>query len=76
MSALIGSLFAAWWPQIIGGIAALVGLAGVYLKGRGDAKARANLEDVTNANQIRKDGAAARAGADTSKLHDDGFRRD
>ncbi len=38
MSALIGSLFAAWWPQIIGGLAALAGLAGVYLKGRAEGK--------------------------------------
>lgn len=76
MTALITNLFAEYWQQIVGGLAALIGAAGLYLKGRSDAKTKAKLEDVTNANQIRRDGAAARAGADTDRLRDDGWRRD
>lgn len=76
MSALITGLLAEYWQQIAGAIAALAAAAGLYLKGRGDATSKAKLEDVTNANQIRRDGAAARAGADTDRLRDDGFRRD
>ena len=40
-----------------------------------DAKAKARLEDVTNANQIRKDGADARADAD-ARARGDGLRQD
>jgi hypothetical protein len=76
MSGVIAGLLAEFWKPlaaIVGGL--LVGL-GVYAKGRSDATSKAKLEDITNANDIRKDGAAARAGADTGKLSDDGWRRD
>lgn len=76
MTALITGLLAEYWQQIAGTLAVIAGAAGLYFKGRGDATSKAKLEDVTNANQIRRDGAAARAGADTDRLRDDGFRRD
>lgn len=76
MTALITGLLADYWQQIAGTIAVIAGAAGLYFKGRGDATSKAKLEDVTNANQIRRDGAAARAGAHTDRLRDDGFRRD
>jgi hypothetical protein len=76
VSALLGSLFAAWWPQIVGGLAAVAGLAGVYLKGRSTERRKSEIKDLTDANQIRKDGAAARERAASDGLRDDGFRRD
>ena len=76
MSALIASLLAEWWPQIAAGLVAIAGLFGIYRKGRSDEKQKAKLEDITNANAIRKAGAAARAGADPDRMHDDGWKRD
>lgn len=81
MSAALISLVTANWQAIAGIGAAIAGALGLYLKGRSDATAKAKLEDVSNANAIRKAGADARAGvgADIAagKLRDDdGWRRD
>lgn len=77
MSALLAGLLAEFWKPLAAAAAALAAMTGVYLKGRSDAKQKAKLEDVTNANAIRKAGADARAGVDPGKLHDnDGWRRD
>jgi hypothetical protein len=71
------NLLAPYWQQIVGLAVAAVGFAGIYLKGRSDQKAKAKLEDVSNANEIRKAGADARASAASSGVHDnDGWRRD
>ena len=72
----MSALLLANWQAIAGFAAMLFGALGLYLKGRGDAKAKAKLEDVTHANEIRRDGAVARASADPSSMHNDGFRRD
>ena len=78
---VITSLIAANW-QAIAGVFAMIGAAlGLYAKGRSDAKAKAKLKDITDANRIRKDGAdaRARAAADIARggLHsDDGWKRD
>ncbi len=67
------------WQAIAGFAAMLFGALGLYLKGRGDAKAKAQLEDVTNANDIRKAGADARASVDVTPdrlRQSDGWRRD
>lgn len=76
MSALLGSLFAAWWPQIVGALAAVIGLGGAYLKGRSTERRKLEIEDLRNANEIRKTGADARERAAADGLRDDGFRRD
>lgn len=76
---IIADLLASNWRAIAGSIAALVGMAGLYFKGRSDAKTKAQLEDLTHANQIRKAGAGARAGVDASPgrlRDDDGWKRD
>lgn len=73
---VITALLAPYWQQIAGIVAVIVGTAGIYFKGRSDAGTKAKIEDITNANQIRKDGAAARAGVDPDRLHSDGWRRD
>jgi hypothetical protein len=75
------SMFTALWGRVAGYVVALGALLtilfGAWAKGRSDAKAKAKLEDVTNANDIRKAGADARASAGAGKLHDnDGWRRD
>ena len=79
MTALITSLIAANW-QAIAGVFAMIGAAlGLYAKGRSDAKAKAKLEDITHANEIRRGGAAARASVDTSPerlRQSDGWKRD
>lgn len=75
MSAL-ASLLAPFWKEIAGALAGLVAIAAVYFKGRGDAKAKARLEDVTNANAIRKAGADARDSVSRDGLRNDGWRRD
>ncbi|UQS95240.1 hypothetical protein Pam5_24 [Pseudanabaena phage Pam5] len=75
----LASLLAPVWRWIAAAGAAIAAIGAVYLKGRADAKAKAKLEDITNANEIRKAGADARARADTApdRLRaDDGFRRD
>ncbi len=76
---VITSLIAANW-QAIAGVFAMIGTAlGLYAKGRSDAKAKAKLEDITNANEIRRGGAAARASVDTSPerlRQSDGWKRD
>lgn len=76
MTAFITGLLAEFWKPLAAGAAALLAGLGIYLKGQSDAKQKAKLDDVTNANEIRKSGADARAGVDPSGLHDDGFRRD
>jgi hypothetical protein len=75
MSAVL-SFLAPFWKEIAGALAGLVAIAAVYLKGRGDAKAKARLEDVTDANDIRKAGADARDSVSRDGLRDDGWRRD
>ena len=78
---VITSLIAANW-QAIAGVFAMIGAAlGLYAKGRSDAKAKAKLEDITHANQIRRDGAQARdrAAADVAAgrvLDKDKWQRD
>lgn len=81
MSAAIISIITANWQAIAGIFAALGAVLGIYAKGRSDAKAKQKLEDVTNADIIRKAGADARdrvaADAASGKLRDtDGWRRD
>jgi hypothetical protein len=77
MTAFIASLLAPYWQYLVAGVVALAGFVGVYLKGKSDQKAKAKLEDVSNANEIRKAGADARAGAATGGVRDDdGWRRD
>lgn len=77
MSAALVSLITANWQAIAGIGAAVIAFLGIYLKGRSDAAAKVKLEDVSNANAIRKAGADARAGASSGELRaDDGFRRD
>lgn len=73
---VITSLIAANW-QAIAGVFAMIGAAlGLYAKGRSDAKAKAKLEDITNANEIRREGAAARnRAADSGLREDDGWER-
>lgn len=73
---LLANLLAPYWQQIAGAAVAIIGAVGLYLKGRSDATAEAKLEDVTNANEIRKAGADARSGANPDRVHDDGWRRD
>ena len=75
MSAVL-SFLAPFWKEIAGALAGLVAIAAVYLKGRGVAKAKARLEDVTDANDIRKAGADARDSVSRDGLRDDGWRRD
>ena len=78
---VITSLIAANW-QAIAGVFAMIGAAlGLYAKGRSDAKAKAKLKDITDANQIRRDGAQARdrAAADVAAgrvLDKDKWQRD
>lgn len=69
-------ILAGLWKPLAAIGAVLAGVAGFYLKGRSDATAKAKLEDVTNANAIRKAGADARSGANPDRVHDDGWRRD
>lgn len=76
MSAFFVGLLAEFWKPLAAVGAALVACFGIYLKGKSDQKQKAKLDDVTTANEIRRDGAAARAGADPSSLHDDGWKRD
>lgn len=77
----LASLFTTLWSRLAGYVVALGALltilVGAWAKGRSDARAKAKLEDVTNANDIRKAGADARASVGSGKLHDnDGWRRD
>lgn len=79
MMTLITSILATWGPWIIGGIVGLGVTAGAYFKGKSNQKQKTALEDLKGANEIRKDGAAARAGVATdpdSLRQSDGFRRD
>jgi hypothetical protein len=74
---LLASLLAPVWRWLAAAGAAVAAIGAIYLKGRSDARAKAKLEDVTNANEIRKVGADARASAGAGQLHDnDGWRRD
>lgn len=73
----IASILAANWQAVAGIGAAILAAFGLYAKGRSDQKTKTELKDVRDAIKIHKDGAAARAGVDAGKLHDDdGFRRD
>jgi hypothetical protein len=72
----LASLLAPVWKWLAAAGAAVAAIGAVYLKGRSDAKARAKLEDLSNANSIRKAGADARASVAADKLHDDdGWKR-
>jgi len=75
MSAIL-SFLAPFWKEIAGALAGMAAIATVYLKGRSDAKAKAELEDVANANAIRKAGADARDSVSRDGLRNDGWRRD
>jgi hypothetical protein len=76
MSALLAGLAAEFWKPLAALLGGLLAGAGIWFKARSDAKTKAKLEDITNANDIRKDGAAARAGVNPDRLQDDGWRRD
>lgn len=79
MTGLIAGLLAEFWKPLAAGAAALLAGFGLYLKGKSDQKQKAKLDDVTTANQIRKDGADARAGAAVqpdSLRNTDGYKRD
>lgn len=73
---ILSALWAKFAGWIAGAGAVFLAIGGIYLKGKSDERQKAKLEDITNANEIRKAGADARAGADPSVMHDDGFRRD
>lgn len=76
MSGLIATLAVGLWKPLAA-IGAVIGaFLFAYFKGGSDQKAKTELKDLRDANEIRKDGAAARAGADTDRLHSDGWRRD
>jgi hypothetical protein len=71
----------AWVWAKVSGYAAAIGagialVAAIYFKGKSDQKQKAKIEDITNANDIRKAGADARAGVDPRGVSDDGWRRD
>ena len=70
------SILAPFWKEIAGALAGIVAITAVYLKGRGDAKAKAEIEDVKHANDIRKAGADARDSVSRDGLRNDGWRRD
>ena len=70
------SILAPFRKELAGALAGLVAIAAVYLKGRGDAKAKAEIEDVKHANDIRKAGADARDSVSRDGLRNDGWRRD
>ena len=75
----IAALLAPFWKWIVGALAGASTLAAIYIKGRSDAKAQAKIEDIANANTIRKAGADARSGVNVAadRLRDnDGFKRD
>ncbi len=79
MTALLSGLLAEFWKPLAGLFGAAVAGVALYLEGRSDTKAKAELKDLRDANDIRKDGAIARAGADTApdRLRiSDGFKRD
>lgn len=42
------------WPYLAAGFAALAGIAGMYLKGRGDAKRARKLQDMQGYAKTRK----------------------
>lgn len=76
---IITSILAAHWEAVAAAVAAIAGAIGFYLKGRSDASSKAKLEDLTHANEIRRDGAAARASVDAAPdrlRQSDGFKRD
>lgn len=80
MSAIL-ALLAPFWREIAAGGAALLAAAGLYLKGRADQKSKAEIGDLRDANEIRKQGADARADAGARNAagglrDDDGWRRD
>lgn len=78
-----------WFNMIFSGVSKylLLGLSGIsmliglYMKGRSDAKSKAQNEDIKRANNIRREGAQANARVDASIAagelrKDDGFKRD
>lgn len=73
---LLLSLLAPVWRWIAAAGAAVAAIGAIYLKGRQDAKAKAKLEDLHDANDIRSKGAAARDSAAAGGLRqDDGWER-
>ncbi|MBN9459438.1 MAG: hypothetical protein J0I54_22655 [Bosea sp.] len=79
MSALLGGLLSALWPYLAAAGAALVAVLTAYGKGRSDQKSKTETKDLRDANDIRKQGADARAGAAIAPEQlrdDDGWRRD
>lgn len=82
MTLLIAALAGTWsWarPYVLGLGVGLAVLFGAWRKGVTDERAKTKIEDVTNANRIRKDGADARASVDTSPdglRKNDGWKRD
>lgn len=73
-------MISALWSRFAGYVAALGALlailVGAFLKGKAVQKAESQIKDLRDANRIRKDGAAARAGADPDRMRDDGWKRD
>lgn len=73
---LLASLLAPVWRWLAAAGAAVAAIGAVYLKGRSDAKAKAKLEDLSDANDIRRQGASARDRAASGGLRDDdGWKR-
>ncbi|HEY5797652.1 MAG TPA: hypothetical protein VIU82_21830 [Bosea sp. (in: a-proteobacteria)] len=70
------ALLAPYWQEIAGLLAVLAAGLGIYGKGRSDGVQKSKVEDLSNANAIRKAGADARAGADAGGVSNDGWRRD
>jgi hypothetical protein len=72
------ALLGAVWPYLVAAGAALLAVLTAYGKGRSDQKSRTETKDLRDANDIRKQGADARAGAavDPGRLRDDdGWKR-
>lgn len=80
MTTIILGLVEPIWKELLAALAGLAGVLGIYLKGRKDASAKAEIRDLRNATEIARKASAARnnaARAAAGELRrDDGFRRD
>ena len=75
----LGLVFVVW--RLLGTKAALAALAGVaglvvYRKGRDEGAVAERRKELENAKRTVERARGARAGANTDRMHDDGFRRD
>ncbi len=62
------------WPYVIGALTAIAGVAGVYFKGRADAKAKRKADEA--ARTIETLQTAREVKADVDETSDDDVRRD